>query len=144
MLSNSQKELAELVKNVLPTATNEVAAKNAKWYPQWEAMIGKEITQEMINKGLDRYQYNGVLYVVLQPHMVEESWAPPDSPSLWAKVLIPNPDVIPPWEPPSSTNPYVTGDKVTHGGKTWESMVDNNVWEPGAIGTENLWKELDM
>ena len=24
------------------------------------------------------------------------------------------------------------GDKVTHNDKTWVSIVDNNVWEPGA------------
>ena len=28
------------------------------------------------------------------------------------------------------------------GGKTWESMADGNVWEPGAVGTENLWREI--
>ena len=32
--------------------------------------------------------------------------------------------------------------QVTHNGKTWESLADNNVWEPGAIGTESLWKEV--
>ena len=63
-------------------------------------------------------------------------------PSLWAKVLIPNPDVIPDWEQPDSTNGYAKGDKVIYGGKTWESLTDNNVWEPGAAGTESLWKEL--
>ena len=26
--------------------------------------------------------------------------------------------------------------------KTWESLVDNNVWEPGALGTESLWKDV--
>jgi hypothetical protein len=31
---------------------------------------------------------------------------------------------------------------VTHNGKTWESLIDNNVWEPGAVGTETLWKEI--
>ena len=71
-----------------------------------------------------------------------ESWAPDVSPSLWAKVLIPEPSVIPEWEQPGSTNGYSKGDKVTHNGKTWESLVDNNVWEPGAAGTESLWKEV--
>ena len=48
----------------------------------------------------------------------------------------------PEWEQPGSTNGYSKGDKVTHNGKTWESLVDNNVWEPGVIGTESLWKEV--
>ena len=38
---------------------------------------------------------------------------------------------------------YAKGDKVTHGGKTWVSLVDNNCWEPGIIGTELVWKESE-
>ena len=30
----------------------------------------------------------------------------------------------PEWEQPGSTNGYSKGDKVTHNGKTWESLVD--------------------
>lgn len=26
-------------------------------------------------------------------------------------------------------------------GKTWVSLADNNVWEPGQPGTESLWTE---
>lgn len=89
-----------------------------------------------------RVRYNGDLYKVLQEHTSQEAWNPIDAPSLFAKVLIPDPTVIPEWEQPDSTNGYMTGDKVTHNGKTWESQVDNNVWEPGATGTETLWIEV--
>ena len=27
-------------------------------------------------------------------------------------------------------------------GKTWESLIDNNTWEPGVVGTETLWSEV--
>ena len=38
---------------------------------------------------------------------------------------------------------YAKDVQVTHGGKTWISMVDNNVWEPGAAGVyDNIWKEV--
>ncbi len=31
--------------------------------------------------------------------------------------------------------------QVTHSGKTWISVVDNNVWEPCAADVyENIWK----
>lgn len=33
--------------------------------------------------------------------------------------------------------PYMTGDKVIYAGKTWESIVDGNVWAPDAYG----WQE---
>lgn len=70
--------------------------------------------------------------------MSQPDWNPAAAPSLFAKVLIPDPEVIPEWEQPDSTNPYHIGDKVTHNGKTWVSTVDNNVWEPGVYGWEEL------
>lgn len=90
----------------------------------------------------DKVQYKDVLYKVLTEHTSQETWTPDASPSLFAKVLIPDENVIPEWEQPDSTNPYMNGDKVIHNDKTWESLVDNNVWEPGAIGTETLWAEV--
>lgn len=42
------------------------------------------------------------------------------------------------WVQPDSTNPYMMGDRVLHNGSTWESTVDNNVWEPGVYG----WAEV--
>ena len=83
-----------------------------------------------------RVRYGGVLYRCLQAHTSTESWNPVDAVSLWARVLIPDPEVIPEWEQPESTNPYMTGDKVSHNGHTWISTVDNNVWEPGVYGWE--------
>lgn len=89
-----------------------------------------------------RLNYEGVLYKVLQDHQKQETWTPENAPSLYAKVLNPDSSVIPEWEQPGADNGYMIGDKVTHNGKTWESLVDNNVWEPDAIGTEALWKEI--
>lgn len=83
-----------------------------------------------------RVQYNGTLYSCLQEHTAQAGWAPDAAPSLWAKVLISDPDTVPEWEQPESTNPYMMGDKVTHNGKTWTSSIDNNVWEPGVYGWE--------
>lgn len=89
-----------------------------------------------------RVQDDGVLYTVLQAHTSQPDWKPTAAPSLFAKVLIPDPSVVPEWEQPDSTNPYMKGDKVKHNGKTWVSLVDNNVWEPGAVGTAALWQEV--
>ena len=38
-----------------------------------------------------------------------------------------------------STNSYAKGDKVTYNGKTWVSEVDNNIWEPGVYGWEEVY-----
>ena len=85
-----------------------------------------------------RVQDDGVLYTVLQAHTSQPDWKPAAAPSLFAKVLIPDPTVIPEWEQPESTNPYSKGDKVMHNSKTWVSDIDGNVWEPGVYG----WTEV--
>ena len=81
-----------------------------------------------------RVNYEGTLYKCLQSHTSQDAWTPTAAPSLWAKVLIPDANVVPEWEQPDSTNPYMKGDKVTHNGTTYESTIDNNVWEPGVYG----------
>lgn len=86
-----------------------------------------------------KVQRGDALYKCLQAHTAQADWTPDAAPSLWAKVLIPDETVIPEWEQPDSTNPYSSGDKVTHNGKTWVSNIDNNVWEPGVYG----WTEIE-
>lgn len=49
---------------------------------------------------------------------------------------------VPEWVQPDSTNPYPLGARVKHNGKVWESLVANNVWEPGAAGTATVWREV--
>lgn len=99
-------------------------------YAEWE--VGVEV------KVHEKRLYHGVLYRCLKEHTTQADWTPDVATSLWAKVLIPDEDVIPEWEQPDSTNPYMEGDKVTHNGKTWVSDVDNNVWEPSVYG----WSEV--
>lgn len=108
---------------------DEIALTAVEVYPQWRAN-GEEY------KVGQRLQYNGTLYKVLQDHVSQETWAPDVAPSLFAKVLIPDENKIYDWEQPESTNPYMTGAKVTHNGSTWISTVDNNSWEPGVYGWE--------
>jgi chitodextrinase len=112
------------------SATDTQAVDAPAVYPTWKEDVAYEVD--------DRVLYNEVLYKVLQAHTSQADWAPDVAYSLFAKVLIPDPDVIPEWEQPNSTNPYMKGDKVTYEGKTWESIIDNNVWKP----TEYGWIEI--
>jgi len=64
------------------------------------------------------------------------------APSLWTKVLIPDENVIPEWEQPDSTNPYMKGDKVMFDGKVYESTIDNNIWSPAAYPAG--WAEVNI
>ena len=99
-------------------------------YPKWKVKVEYSIG--------DRVRYGDILYKVLQDHESAEYWAPDISPSLFARVLPGQDGDIGEWVRPDSTNPYMKGDKVTHNGKTWESTIDNNVWEPGVYGWEEV------
>lgn len=90
----------------------------------------------------DKRQYGELPYRCLQAHRSQESWNPEDAPSLWARILIPDPAVIPEWVQPGSTNPYMQGDKVKHNGKVWVSDIDNNIWEPSVYGWTEVHDEL--
>jgi chitodextrinase len=131
-------EAAQKIRAVMDTAagmlTDEQALKVTALYPLWDAAKTYAVG--------DRVRYAGNLYRCLTAHTAQAAWTPADAPSLWAKVLTDPSGAILPWVQPDSTNPYAKGDKVTHNGKTWESLVDNNVWEPGVTGTESLWKEV--
>ena len=105
---------------------DNTALRMREFYPEWAE--GQAYTAGY------KVQYGGKLWRCVQAHTSQDGWEPDSAPSLWAKVLIPDENVVPEWEQPDSTNPYSAGDKVTHNGKTWVSDVDNNVWEPGVYG----------
>ena len=98
---------------------DESLARMAPYMQEWEPGV----TYQAGNLR----SYLELPYRCLQAHTSQDTWNPADAPSLWAKVLIPDPSVIPEWEQPGSTNPYMKGDKVKHNGKTWVSDIDNNV-----------------
>ena len=133
-LSEAAKVIRATMDKAGAMLTDEQALQVTTLYPLWDATKTYAVG--------DRVRYAGNLYRCLQPNTAQETWNPADAPSLWAKVLTDPSGAILPWVQPDSTNPYAKGDKVTHNGKTWESLVDNNVWEPGVVGTESLWKEV--
>lgn len=111
-------------------ATDEMSAQVPNLYPVWKVGVNYMAG--------DRVLFNDTLYKVLLGHASQEDWNPEVAPSLFAKVLIPDENVIPEWEQPGSTNTYKKGDKVTHNGKVWVSVADTNSWEPGVYG----WDEV--
>lgn len=130
------REEAEAIVSALVTlresATDEQALSAPAIYPKWREGVDYKVG--------DRVLYNDVLYKVITAHKSQSDWTPTETPSLFAKVLIVDPNVIPEWEQPESTNPYMIGDKVTHNGFTWVSLVDNNVWEP-TDDVPSLWEK---
>ena len=118
------------VVNLRNIATDEQALEAVAVYPSWKEDVNYTVGERVL--------YDNVLYKVLQTHTSQATWTPDVSASLFAKVLIPDVNVIPEWEQPDSTNPYMAGDKVKYNGKTWVSIVDNNSWEPGVYGWEEV------
>lgn len=118
--------LRRLIEKASVSLDDEDALKGVELFPAWSADTAYAIG--------DRVRYDGVLYKCLINHTSQSDWIPEDSISLWARVLIPDPEVIPDWVQPESTNPYMTGDKVRHNGSIWVSTIDYNVYEPGVYG----------
>ena len=105
-----------------------------------EALEAPELFREWdggaVYEAGQRVRYEGILYRCLQDHTAQAGWTPTAAPSLWARVLIEDPDTVPEWVQPDSTNPYMKGDRVTYQGKVWRSLVDQNTWVPGEYGWE--------
>lgn len=123
-----------------PSLSSDVASKNPALFGSWNG-DGHAYAEG------ERISFGGVLYTCIQAHSSQSGWSPDQAPSLWAKVLAagtaetPAEDV-PDWAQPDSTNPYALGARVKHVGKVWQSLVASNVWEPGATGTETVWREV--
>lgn len=129
------RKLRKTIESLALNLDDESAVKNVELFEAWHPDTDYAVD--------DRRRFGSYLYKCLQAHTSQATWTPDAAPSLWARVLIPDPHDIPEWEQPSSTNPYMKGDKVRHLGKIWVSDVDSNVWEPGVPGTETLWHEVE-
>lgn len=85
------------------------------------------------------FEENDGLYKVLQSHNKQSTWRPDTAPSLFVKIAK---EEIPEWiQPTGSTDAYMKGNKVKHNGFIWESLINNNVWEP-TDATSTLWTKI--
>lgn len=119
---------------ITETMTDEQAIDNAVLFNQWSGNGVKY-------KVGDRVLWRDVLYIVLQPHTSQLDWTPDVAHSLYAEVLIPDPDKIDPWERPKpGSSGYMKGDKVLWDGRVLESTIDNNHYSPDEYPAG--WKEV--
>ena len=114
--------------------TESQAMEIADLYEGWAA--GKAYTTGKILKYGMNTDGETQLYTVLQDHTSQEDWTPDTAPSLYKKVGFTG-SGMPIWtQPLGASDAYNAGDKVSHNGQEWVSIVDGNVWEPGVYG----WK----
>lgn len=127
------RQLRAVIEKASAGLPDQEALEAPELFPKWNgASVGYAAG--------DRIRYNDVLYTVLQAHTSQEDWTPEAAVSLFAKVLIPDPDVIPDYEQPDSTNPYMIGDRVRFEGKVYECQMNNCVWSPADYPA--AWKEV--
>lgn len=130
------KLIKEQIKNLADNATDEAALKSIDLYGKWKSGSDYNVNDRVSVEEGDTV----LLYKCIQAHTSQDDWKPDVTPSLWAKVLTSDDGTPLQWEQPDSTNPYMKGDKVIYDGEVYESIVDNNVWEPGVYG----WKKASQ
>jgi len=124
--------LRPLIEKAAQSLDDTTALEAVDLFPAWKPDTAYTAGQKV--------RHAGILYAVLQDHTSQDGWTPDAAPSLFAKVLIPDPDVIPEWEQPDATNAYMKGDRVRFEGRVYESLIDNNVWSPAAYPAD--WQEV--
>lgn len=117
------EELAAVELLAIGSAPVPEIADGGVWEPGIRAVAGRKAV------------YKSKTYEALISHLTQEGWAPDLVPALWKTV---REDLAPWYQPQGSHDAYMTGDRVTHLGRAWESTVDYNTWEPGVYG----WKEI--
>ena len=105
-------------------------------YPFWEPDI-----EVQVNKKYQHFNSENelVLYKVIQAHTTQENYKPKDTPALFVRVGYDG-EILDWVRPTGAHDAYMKGDKVKFNGKTYESLIDNNVYSPTKYARG--WKEL--
>ena len=74
----TKAELVNLLVEVRPQLSDQLALKYSTMYPAWETGIAVEVGQ--------RYQYGDRLYKVGQAHTTQADWTPDATPALWTVI----------------------------------------------------------
>lgn len=105
-------------------------AKHFNFFHDWHPLIN--------------YAYGSIckngnkLYRCISPHISQEGLLPETNPQYWLQIV----DLDEEWPdwcfPCNKQNLYPLKAKVYHNNKYWQSIVDNNIWEPGVNGWEEV------
>lgn len=105
-------------------------AKHFNFFHDWHPLIN--------------YAYGSIckngnkLYRCISPHISQEGLLPESNSQYWLQIV----DLDEEWPdwcfPCNKQNLYPLKAKVYHNNKYWQSIVDNNIWEPGINGWEEV------
>ena len=130
------EQFRKAVQYFATTLPEEKALVVSSIFDEWAVNV-KYVTGDWVAYGVNAVG-DPQLYQVLQDHTSAAEWTPDTATSLYKAVGI-DPSGIPLWvQPLGATDAYNIGDIVMHNEKKWESSIDNNVWEPGVYGWEEM------
>ena len=130
------EQFRKAVQYFATTLPEEKALVVSSIFDEWAVNV-KYVTGEWVAYGVNAVG-DPQLYQVLQDHTSAAQWTPDTATSLYKAVGI-DPSGIPLWvQPLGATDAYKLGDIVMHNEKKWKSSIDNNVWEPGVYGWEEV------
>ena len=125
------KEIRSAINTFALNQTDETLIDNKTAFALWSG-DGVQV------KAGEIYRYSDDIYRVVQPHTTQPDWTPDKVPALFTKISV---EEFPEWvQPTGAQDAYMTGDKVSHNGKNWQSNTDNNVWEPGVYGWDEVFE----
>lgn len=116
-LATKLRSVIEQAASALPDGT---ALQGVQLFPMWGPGLSVSADQ--------RYQYNNVLYRVVQGHTTQEGWEPDKTPALWVAVSLDEwPEFV---QPTGAHDAYNTGDKITFNGEHYVCKMDGCTWSP--------------
>ena len=134
------EQFRKAVQYFATTLPEEKALVVSSIFDEWAVNV-KYVTGDWVAYGVNAVG-DPQLYQVLQDHTSAAQWTPDTATSLYKAVGI-DPSGIPLWvQPLGATDAYNIGDIVMHNEKKWESSIDNNVWEPGVYGWEEVSESI--
>ena len=120
------RRLRRLIEKAAVSLDDESALSGIELFPAWQDVPPMDYVVG------DRVRYGNTLYKCVQSHTSQSDWTPDATPALWVVVSL---DEWPEWRQPTGAHDaYNTGDKVSHNGLHWTSMIDANTYEPGVYG----------
>lgn len=131
-LLNRAKELRKTIEQLAQNLSDNDALDNIELFPTWK--INQTYRADY------KVRYFDKLYRVVEDHLSTEEKNPADAGLLFSQIFYIQPDVPRPWVKPTSLNPYTAGDLVIFEGKTYKSLISNNMWSPADYPI--AWEEV--
>ncbi len=115
------------------TLDDATVSEHPEVFPEWDENLTCK-AGTIVSEGGRLYR---AIHDIAQ---VAQNTKPSETPSMWTPIGDPS-EEYPTWyQPIGAHDAYAVGDKVSHGGKQWISTVENNVWEPGVYGWDEVSK----